>query len=88
MAASVLSFTYILIVIVKVLFFSQLEDSWLGLLACVFVAALLFYFRYFVQCPKCLNPYGKEAVGIAFPYLTFIPRNYCQSCGKSVDDTL
>jgi hypothetical protein len=64
------------------------EYWWLDFAPFALVMLPMFYLQYFLECPKCLNPIGSDVFPIAFPLLFSwsAPRNFCQSCGKSLDE--
>jgi hypothetical protein len=64
------------------------QFAWLDFVVAALVAIAFFYIQYVIECPRCLNRLGPDAFPIAFP-LVFSwspPRNFCQSCGKSLDE--
>jgi hypothetical protein len=87
-AVAALAGVFIVMAVAKMLFFPQIDGFWLAAVTWLGVVVVSLYFRYAVECPKCLNPFGSEAFGIALPFLAIIPRNFCQSCGKSVDEQI
>jgi hypothetical protein len=64
------------------------EFGCLFLVPWIALGAASVYLKFIVECPKCLNPFGNDVIGIAFPALAVLPRNFCQACGKSVDESL
>jgi hypothetical protein len=87
-AAVVLGGAVVIFAAVRFALFPGIQAFWIFFAAWGCLVALNVYLSYFIECPKCLNPLGREALGIAFPALTVIPRNYCQSCGKDVDEPI
>ena len=83
-----MSVVVILIAVARTWLLPQPEYWWLIAIPWLWFIATTAYLRYVVECPKCLNSFGNDVFGIAFPALAIVPKNFCPACGKSVDERL
>ena len=75
--------------IASLLVLGSSDVDWL--IKCILLIGIIgpgFYVNFGVLCPKCHLPYNADTLGIAFPSLALLPKNYCQSCGANVDDPM